>query len=117
MSNLEEEDETQIEQEVDAIEEDDFEEADDQEIETMIEEPDMETTTGAESATIQPKKREKREPVVLIREPGKTILPFARVQKIIKADKVKPFILSSPQRVSEHNFCRKYQLSRKRPLS
>jgi hypothetical protein len=34
------------------------------------------------------KKRERKEPIVLVREIGKSLLPFARVQKIIKADKV-----------------------------
>lgn len=33
------------------------------------------------------KKREKKDPVPLVREGGKSLLPFARVQKIIKADK------------------------------
>lgn len=34
------------------------------------------------------KKREKKEPVEFVREPGKSSFPIARVQKIIKADKV-----------------------------
>ena len=34
------------------------------------------------------KKRERREPVPLAPEPGKSLLPFSRVQKIIKTDKV-----------------------------
>lgn len=34
------------------------------------------------------RKREKKEPIVLVRDEGKSLLPFARVQKIIKADKV-----------------------------
>ena len=35
-----------------------------------------------------PRKRKKIEKDVLVREPGKTLLPMSRVQKIIKADKV-----------------------------
>ena len=41
------------------------------------------------------KKREKKQPVELIREPGKTLLPISRVQKIIKADKAFLLGLSS----------------------
>lgn len=113
MSNYGEEDETQIEPEVDGIEEDDFEEGDDRELmepETMFEEePGVETTPGAEPVNVPTKKREKREPVVFIREPGKTLLPFARVQKIIKADKVNlPSIQAS--QVADHDILRrKYQ--------
>lgn len=35
------------------------------------------------------KKRIPKEPMVLVREEGKSLLPFSRVQKIIKADKVR----------------------------
>ncbi|KAF9463018.1 histone-fold-containing protein [Collybia nuda] len=38
------------------------------------------------------RKREKKDPVVLVREEGKSLLPFARVQRIIKADKDIPII-------------------------
>ncbi|KAG5639200.1 hypothetical protein H0H81_005679 [Sphagnurus paluster] len=38
------------------------------------------------------KNRVRKEPVVLEREPGKSLLPFSRVQKIIKADKDIPII-------------------------
>ncbi|KAF9013378.1 histone-fold-containing protein, partial [Cyathus striatus] len=38
------------------------------------------------------KKREKREPVELTREPGKSLFPFSRVQKIIKADQDIPIV-------------------------
>jgi histone H3/H4 len=41
-----------------------------------------------QTAKSEPKKQERKEPVDLIREPGRSLLPFARVQKIIKADKV-----------------------------
>jgi len=44
-------------------------------------------STGKTLAKI-PKKREKKEPVEFVREPGKSLFPIARVQKIIKADKV-----------------------------
>jgi len=35
-----------------------------------------------------PEKRQKKEPMEFVREPGKSLFPIARVQKIIKADKV-----------------------------
>lgn len=44
-------------------------------------------TTGKTLAKLS-KKREKKEPVEFVREPGKSLFPIARVQKIIKADKV-----------------------------
>jgi hypothetical protein len=44
--------------------------------------------SGDKAQQPEKKKREKKEPVVLVREIGKSLLPFARVQKIIKADKV-----------------------------
>lgn len=56
--------------------------------EEEIEALESETELPAAVTEVQPKKREKREPVELEREPGKSLLPFARVQKIIKADKV-----------------------------
>lgn len=68
--------------------------------EAQEEQPQGETVeiTGQHTAEIgrvsdekvqQPKKkRERKDPVVLMREAGKSLLPFARVQKIIKADKV-----------------------------
>ncbi|KAF8650136.1 hypothetical protein AX16_005372 [Volvariella volvacea WC 439] len=43
-------------------------------------------------APTEKKKREKREPVELTRERGKSLLPFSRVQKIIKADKDIPIV-------------------------
>ncbi|KAF9561347.1 hypothetical protein CPC08DRAFT_610871, partial [Agrocybe pediades] len=39
-----------------------------------------------------PKKKEKREAVELKREPGKSLLPFSKVQRIIKADKEIPIV-------------------------
>lgn len=44
-------------------------------------------TTGKTLAKL-PKQRQKKEPVEFVREPGKSLFPIARVQKIIKADKV-----------------------------
>jgi hypothetical protein len=41
------------------------------------------------------KRRTRKEPSVLTRELGKSLLPFSRVQKIIKADKV-PTMLKVP---------------------
>jgi hypothetical protein len=35
------------------------------------------------------RKRERKDLVALVRDEGKSLLPFARVQKIIKADKVR----------------------------
>ncbi|CAA7261434.1 unnamed protein product [Cyclocybe aegerita] len=47
-----------------------------------------------DKAASKPKKpREKKDPQApLVREPGKSLLPFARVQKIIKADKEIPIV-------------------------
>jgi hypothetical protein len=42
-----------------------------------------------EEAKAPNKKRERRENVPLEREEGKSLLPFTRVQKIIKADRVR----------------------------
>lgn len=41
-----------------------------------------------ESEQPEKKKRVRKEPVALVREAGKSLLPFSKVQKIIKADKV-----------------------------
>ncbi|KAF8630911.1 hypothetical protein AX17_005269 [Amanita inopinata Kibby_2008] len=38
------------------------------------------------------KRKIRKEPIVLTREPGKSLLPFSRVQKIIKADKDMPMV-------------------------
>lgn len=38
------------------------------------------------------KKKQKKKPVELIREPGKSLFPISRVQKIIKADKEIPIV-------------------------
>jgi DNA polymerase epsilon subunit 4 len=46
-------------------------------------------TAMPESGAASKKKREKKDTNVA-REPGKSLLPFARVLKIIKADKVSP---------------------------
>lgn len=53
-----------------------------QSVEVVDEEPGDDTNSGAIT-----KKRKEKEPQHE-REPGKSILPFSRVQKIIKADKV-----------------------------
>ncbi|KIM43301.1 hypothetical protein M413DRAFT_444120 [Hebeloma cylindrosporum] len=39
-----------------------------------------------------PKNKQKKEPVEFMREPGKSLFPIARVQKIIKADKEIPIV-------------------------
>ena len=50
---------------------------------------DMEGGGKGEEAKAPNKKRERRENVPLEREEGKSLLPFTRVQKIIKADRVR----------------------------
>lgn len=45
-------------------------------------------THDEESAPPPKKKREKKDHTALIHEAGKSLFPFSRVQKIIKADKV-----------------------------
>ncbi|KAI8986076.1 histone-fold-containing protein [Trametes punicea] len=42
---------------------------------------------SAESSTAATKSRNAKAPDVLVREPGKSLLPYSRVQKILKADK------------------------------
>lgn len=49
------------------------------------------------------KKRSRNPPKPLVREPGKSVLPFARVQKIIKADRVR-FSLRDGARWRAHTF-------------
>ncbi|KAH9480544.1 DNA polymerase epsilon subunit C [Psilocybe cubensis] len=60
--------------------------------EEEIEAQESDTELPVAVTEVQPKKREKREAVELEREPGKTLLPFSRVQKIIKADKEIPIV-------------------------
>ena len=70
------------------VEVQDFETQGDDNIDDIEEPVKME---GEETTHPEPKKLEKevsQAVVELIREPGKSLLPFARVQKIIKADKV-----------------------------
>lgn len=47
----------------------------------------VEQETGDDQPPL--KRRERKEPTTLERESGKSLLPFSRVQKIIKADKVR----------------------------
>ena len=51
--------------------------------------PEGEAAAAAEGGPPTKKRRIRKEPVVWTREPGKSLLPFSRVQKIIKADKVR----------------------------
>lgn len=44
--------------------------------------------TPKDKANDPTKKRERKAPAALEREPGKSLFPFSRVQKIIRADKV-----------------------------
>ncbi|KAG6831954.1 hypothetical protein H0H92_006555 [Tricholoma furcatifolium] len=53
---------------------------------------DSETQQPMDKAPPEKQKRARKEPVALIREPGKSLLPFSRVQKIIKADKEIPIV-------------------------
>ncbi|KAF8635851.1 hypothetical protein AX15_000043 [Amanita polypyramis BW_CC] len=50
--------------------------------------PDEEAAKGPPAK----KRRVCKEPVVVTRDPGKSLLPFSRVQKIIKADKEIPIV-------------------------
>ncbi|KAH8818896.1 hypothetical protein DL96DRAFT_1471061 [Flagelloscypha sp. PMI_526] len=64
--------------------------------ETQLQTQPVDASQPEASASTDPppkkKKREKKEPVELVHEPGKSILPFSRVQKIIKADKEIPIV-------------------------
>ena len=64
-------------------------------LETQTEETQYVVAQDLEPSNLQedkvvapPRKRKKPEKEVLVREPGKTLFPMSRVQKIIKADKV-----------------------------
>lgn len=83
--------EEQLEEDMEAEAEADEEGGDEEDEED--ENPQGEDQPGAESAESAPPKtkRTKKESVALDREPGKSFLPFSRVQKIIKADKVRWF--------------------------
>ncbi|KAG6907852.1 hypothetical protein DXG01_007116 [Tephrocybe rancida] len=68
-----------------------------QEIPDLQETGESESIAQAETEDApQPEKKKRtytrREPVTVVREPGKSLLPFSRVQKIIKADKEIPII-------------------------
>ena len=52
------------------------------------EEENLPQAEGAEEVAPLKKKRDRKDPGSLKREPGKSLLPFSKVQKIIKADKV-----------------------------
>lgn len=52
------------------------------------EEPQVNADVNEDSQGPVKKKREKKEAVPFVRDSGKSLLPFSRVQKIIKADKV-----------------------------
>ncbi|KAF9454821.1 hypothetical protein P691DRAFT_201484 [Macrolepiota fuliginosa MF-IS2] len=78
--------EAEVEAEAEAEEELGAEEDDEEE-----ENPPGDDQPAGEAASVK-KKRERREPVPLNREPGKSLLPFSRVQKIIKADKDIPLV-------------------------
>jgi hypothetical protein len=54
-----------------------------------IQDADAEDTVGISTDAPQRKQRERKEPSQLQREPGKSLFPVARVQRILKADKVR----------------------------
>lgn len=64
------------------------EEAEEEEAEEEEEEEENLPQAGAEEIAPSKKKRDRKDPGTLRREPGKSLLPFSKVQKIIKADKV-----------------------------
>ena len=74
------------------VEVQDFEAQVDDDVNDREESIEMEGDEQSTQAEPGPKKQERKEHRAvdneLIREPGKSLLPFARVQKIIKADKV-----------------------------
>ncbi|KAI0826890.1 hypothetical protein BC628DRAFT_227722 [Trametes gibbosa] len=49
--------------------------------------------TKSPSEAAQPKAKKARAPETFVREPGKSVLPFSRVQKILKADKVRDLVM------------------------
>ncbi|KAL4251506.1 hypothetical protein ABKN59_005053 [Abortiporus biennis] len=61
--------------------------------ETTIHEQ-SESQAAEEGASEQPKQKRKREPapINVQRDPGKSLLPFSRVQRILKADKELPIV-------------------------
>ncbi len=85
-------DENQIESEVQAEGATDDEE-DRGEVAMKAEDP---ADAKPKTSTEQKKSNTKKEPVNLVREPGRSLLPFARVQRIIKADKVSEMHLILP---------------------
>jgi len=89
MSIYRDDEETQLETQIlDTQDEVDTQEVDDQEMNDIQEESELEEAEPAAEVAIQSKKRAKREPAELQRDPGKSLLPFSKVQRIIKADKV-----------------------------
>lgn len=83
--------EAPLDAEIDRI--DTYDEADEgQDVEpgSDMEEQQEERAGVSDDTETKPKRtREKRDLPALVREPGKSLLPFSRVQKIIKADKVR----------------------------
>lgn len=99
------EDETQLENQTEET----------QDIETQeLESGNLEEETEVVAVPHKKKKPEKKD--AAIREPGKTLFPMSRVQKIIKADKVQNNMLY----IYDGLICiiiRKYQLLQKTQLS
>ncbi len=61
-----------------------------QDVETQKPSEDVPATVDSEGKKKAAKKerKERKEPVELVREPGKSLFPFSRVQKIVRADQV-----------------------------
>ncbi|KAF8967078.1 histone-fold-containing protein [Flammula alnicola] len=88
MSAPRSEDETQIEMEEAEYKNDETRDVEDQEMKAG----DHDADQTVAQAKKDKKEEEKKEPVEFVREPGKSFLPFSRVQKIIKADKEMPIV-------------------------
>ena len=54
-----------------------------------VEEPTQDETQVTESGATEAKPKKAKASDALVREPGKSVLPYSRVQKILKADKVR----------------------------
>jgi hypothetical protein len=67
------------------------------------EDVDGQVEAGAEKA-----KRKRREAALLEREEGKSVFPFSRVQKIMKADRVSKFLSTNPRGIDGYFLHRIY---------
>ena len=84
--------------------------------------PESEETAPTEAVKSDKPKRKPKEPVNLERDLGKSFFPVSRVQKILKADKVRPPRVGALYSLMEtlkplHNESRSYPWSRAKPCS